>query len=40
MKDRDAEVLIESEETFWGDIRARLKDPFGYLWDVVHKVHV
>ncbi|GBG07106.1 putative glyoxalase [Paenibacillus agaridevorans] len=37
---RDAEVLIEPEETFWGDIRARLKDPFGYLWDVAQKVHV
>jgi PhnB protein len=34
MEARGATTLIATEKTFWGDLRARLRDPFGYLWDV------
>ncbi|SDT16686.1 Uncharacterized conserved protein PhnB, glyoxalase superfamily [Paenibacillaceae bacterium GAS479] len=33
-----AELLMEPEETFWQDLRARLRDPFGYVWDIAQKV--
>jgi len=29
-----AELLMELAETFWQDLRARLRDPFGYVWDI------
>lgn len=34
MAERGATVLLEPAATQWGDIRARLRDPFGYLWDL------
>jgi len=24
--------------TFWGDLRARLRCPFGYIWDIAQRV--
>lgn len=30
MKQAGAEVMIELETNFWGDLKARLKDPIGY----------
>lgn len=30
--------LMEPEETYWGDKRARLRCPFGYVWDIAHRV--
>lgn len=29
--------MIEPGETYWGDRRARLKDPFGYVWDIAKR---
>jgi PhnB protein len=29
--------VMKPAETFWGDIRARVKDPFGYVWDIAHR---
>lgn len=29
-----AELLMEPAETFWQDLRTRLRDPFGYIWDI------
>lgn len=29
-----ASVLEEPTEQFWGDLRARVRDPFGYVWDL------
>ncbi|MCP1225011.1 glyoxalase/bleomycin resistance/extradiol dioxygenase family protein [Sebaldella sp. S0638] len=29
---------IEISETPWGDLRARLRDPFGYVWDIAQKI--
>lgn len=26
------------EETFWGDYRARLSCPFGYVWDIAQRI--
>lgn len=34
MTTRGAALLQPTEKTFWGDVRARLRDPFGYLWDL------
>jgi PhnB protein len=34
MTARGATTLLSADQTFWGDIRARLRDPFGYLWDL------
>lgn len=31
---RGATQLMPADKTFWGDIRARLRDPFGYIWDL------
>ena len=27
-------VLNEPAEMFWGDLKARVKDPFGFIWDI------
>jgi PhnB protein len=26
--------ILPPQKEFWGDIRARIKDPFGYIWDL------
>lgn len=31
------ESMIEPGDTYWGDRRARLKDPFGYVWDIAKR---
>lgn len=31
---RGATELMPADRTFWGDVRARIRDPFGYLWDL------
>lgn len=36
-KDQDAKVLVEPEMQFWGDLKARIQDPFGYIWDLAEK---
>jgi PhnB protein len=33
-----AEVTREPKEEFWGDIRARFTDPFGYVWDIAQPI--
>lgn len=38
MAERGAEVLAAPKETFWGDMRAKVRDPFGHIWDVAHKI--
>lgn len=38
MQSAGATLLLAPEEMFWGDLRARLKDPFGYVWDVAEKL--
>lgn len=30
--------LQEPNETFWGDWRARLSCPFGYVWDIAKRI--
>lgn len=37
-KNREAEILNEPEIMFWGDLKARIKDPFGYIWDLAEKI--
>lgn len=32
-----ARVLNEPAEMFWGDVKARVQDPFGFIWDVAQK---
>lgn len=29
--------MIEPQETYWGDRRARLQDAFGYIWDIAKR---
>ncbi|WP_228286829.1 VOC family protein [Hafnia paralvei] len=29
-----ATVLNEASEMFWGDLKARIQDPFGFIWDI------
>lgn len=31
-------VLNEPTEMFWGDLKARIKDPFGFIWDIAQKL--
>jgi PhnB protein len=33
-----ATVLTPAEKQFWGDLKARVKDPFGYVWDIAQKL--
>ncbi|MNN00342.1 hypothetical protein D3C81_1129290 [compost metagenome] len=37
MVEAGAIVLNEPTEMFWGDLKARLKDPFGF-WDIAQKL--
>lgn len=32
-----ATVLNEASEMFWGDLKARIQDPFGFIWDIAQK---
>jgi uncharacterized glyoxalase superfamily protein PhnB len=38
MVEAGATVLIEPTEMFWGDLKARVKDPFGFIWDIAQKL--
>lgn len=38
MKQAGASVLSEPTEMFWGDLKARVKDPFGFIWDIAQKI--
>ncbi len=33
-----ATLVEEPTEQFWGDLRARVRDPFGYVWDLAQPV--
>ena len=37
-KDKDAKIINEPEIQFWGDLKARIQDPFGYIWDLAEKI--
>lgn len=36
-KHQDAKILAEPAMQFWGDLKARIRDPFGYIWDLAEK---
>jgi len=38
MVNAGATILNEPTEMFWGDLKARLKDPFGFIWDIAQKL--
>ncbi|MFJ2617706.1 VOC family protein [Glutamicibacter sp. NPDC087344] len=38
MREAGASVLEEPTEQFWGDLRARVRDPFGYIWDLARPI--
>lgn len=33
-----ATLVNEPAEMFWGDLKARVKDPFGFIWDIAQKL--
>lgn len=37
MEARGATSIMAAARTPWGDLRARVRDPFGYLWDVAQR---
>jgi len=37
-KEKDAQIITEPEMQFWGDLKARIQDPFGYIWDLAEKI--
>lgn len=37
MEARGAACTKAAEQTPWGDLRARVRDPFGYLWDLAQR---
>lgn len=38
MRDAGATIVSEPTAQFWGDLKARVVDPFGYLWDVAERL--
>ena len=38
-KDKDAKIVSEPEMQFWGDLKARIQDPCGYIWDLAEKAN-
>lgn len=34
MEKEGAWILVKPDKQFWGDLKARIKDPFGYIWDI------
>lgn len=32
-----ATVLSAPQPMFWGDLKARVRDPFGFIWDIAQK---
>lgn len=37
MEARGAASIMPAAQTPWGDLRARVRDPFGYLWDLAQR---
>jgi len=37
-KEKDAKIITEPEIQFWGDLKARIQDPFGYIWELAEKI--
>ncbi len=37
MEARGATATMTAAQTAWGDLRARVRDPFGYLWDLAQR---
>lgn len=33
----DCQVLSEAEETFWNSLYAKVRDPFGVIWELNHQ---
>lgn len=33
-----ATILQAPENQFWGDLKSRVRDPFGYYWDLAQKI--
>jgi PhnB protein len=38
-KEKDTKILAKPEMQFWGDLKARIQDPFGYIWDLAEKAN-
>ncbi|WP_316734920.1 VOC family protein [Pedobacter aquatilis] len=38
-KEKGAKIITEPEMQFWGDLKARIQDPFGYIWDLAEKAN-
>lgn len=38
MAERSARIVVAPRTEFWGDVRARLTDPFGYVWDLAQRI--
>ncbi|WP_367299025.1 VOC family protein [Hafnia alvei] len=38
MQKAGATILSQPAEMFWGDLKARVKDPFGFIWDIAQKI--
>lgn len=38
LNDYDCKIIDEPRIEFWGDQRARVFDPYGYVWDIAKKV--
>jgi uncharacterized glyoxalase superfamily protein PhnB len=36
MTDQGSKVIVAKQTTSWGDVRARITDPFGVNWDIVN----
>jgi len=34
----ETKIITEPEMQFWGDLKARIQDPFGYIWDLAQKI--
>ncbi len=38
--EKDVIIIKEPEMQFWGDLKARIQDPFGYIWDLAEKANL
>lgn len=38
MTDAGALILSDPQEMFWGDLKSRVQDPFGFIWDIAQKL--
>ncbi|MGU3412294.1 VOC family protein [Enterobacteriaceae bacterium C34A] len=37
MAQAGATVISAPQEMFWGDLKSRVRDPFGFIWDIAQK---